>query len=136
MREAPQANRGQVAQAQGEKTMTEPTKRTFTEEIEVAGTELVTFLKDLVDKGNARRVVIRNKQDRVLLEIPLTAGAVIGGAVAIGAPVLAAVGAMAALISEVKLEIERDEQVTAELVEPEKAEEAEAEADKKAGRDL
>ncbi len=113
--------------------MTEPTKRTFTEEIEVAGTELVTFLKDLVDKGNARRVVIRNKQDRVLLEIPLTAGAVIGGAVAIGAPVLAAVGAMAALISEVKLEIERDEEVTAELVEPEEGAE---EAEKKSSRDL
>lgn len=84
-----------------------PEKRTFTEEVEMAGRELVGFVQGLVEKGNARRIVIRTKRGKTLLEVPLTAGAAVGGVVAITAPVLAALGALAALIAEVKVEIER-----------------------------
>ncbi len=84
-------------------------KRTITEEIELAGHELVDFVQDLVAQGNARRVILRNKAGRVLLEVPLTGAAVVGGAVALAAPVLAALGAAAAMLAEVKLEIERDD---------------------------
>ena len=92
-------------------------KRTFTEEIELAGNELVDFVQGLVAKGNARRVIVRNKADRVLLEVPLTGAAVVGGAVALAAPVLAALGAAAALLAEVKLTVEHEEiETEAELL--------------------
>jgi hypothetical protein len=92
-------------------------KRKITEEIEMAGRELVGFVEDLVRKGNARRIIIRNGKGKVLMEIPLTAGAAVGGVVALASPVLAALGALAALIAEVKVEIEReDEDVEAEVV--------------------
>lgn len=99
--------------------MSDKDKRTLTEEIELAGHEVVNFVQDLVAKGNARRVIVRNKKDKVLMEIPLTGAAVVGGVVALGAPVLAALGAAAALMAEVKLEIERDEiEVEAERIDP------------------
>jgi hypothetical protein len=60
-----------------------------------------------VDWGNVRRLIIRNQDDEVLLEVPLTAGVVVGGAVTIVAPVLAAMGALAALLTHVKIEVIR-----------------------------
>jgi len=60
------------------------TERTWTEEIEVAGTELVDHIKELVKAGNVRRVVLRTPDNKLLLEIPLTAGAVAGGVVVLG----------------------------------------------------
>jgi len=93
--------------------------RTWTEEIEVAGHQVLTEIQKLIDQGNARRVILRNKSGRVLLEIPLTAGVAVGGVAALMAPVAAAIGAMVALVSEVKLEIHRvDEPIEAELEAP------------------
>ncbi len=85
-------------------------KRTLSEEIELAGHEVVDFVQHLVAEGNARRVIVRNKEGRVLLEVPLTGAAVVGGAVALAAPLLAALGAAAAMMAEVKLEVEREEE--------------------------
>lgn len=94
-----------------------PEKRTIIEEVEMAGRELVEFVQDLVEKGNVRRIIIRSKGGKTLLEIPLTAGAVVGGAVAIASPVLAALGGLAALLAKVKVEIERDDdEVEAEVL--------------------
>ncbi len=91
--------------------MEEPTqpKRTWTEEIEIAANELVDQVKALIQEGNVRRLIIRRPDGGLLVEIPLTAGAVVGGAVAVFHPVLAAVGAMAALLARVKIEIVREE---------------------------
>jgi hypothetical protein len=83
------------------------TERTWTEEIEVAGTELVDRVKELVKAGNVRRVILRTPDNKLLLEIPLTAGAVAGGVVVLIAPILAALGAMAALLAKVKVEVVR-----------------------------
>jgi hypothetical protein len=83
------------------------TERTWTEEIEVAGSELVDHIKELVKAGNVRKVVLRTPDGKMLLEIPLTAGAVAGGVVVLVAPVLAALGAMAALVAKVKVEVIR-----------------------------
>jgi len=83
------------------------TERTWTEEIEVAGAELVERIKDLVKAGNVRRVILRTPDNKLLLEIPLTAGAVAGGVVVLIAPVLAALGAMAALLAKVKIQVVR-----------------------------
>lgn len=86
---------------------TAKTERTWTEEIEVAGSELVDRVKELVKAGNVRKVILRNPDGKLLLEIPLTAGAVAGGVVVLVAPVLAALGAMAALLARVKVEVVR-----------------------------
>ena len=86
---------------------TEKTERTWTEEIEVAGAELVVRVEELVKAGNVRRVILRTPDDKLLLEIPLTAGAVAGGVVVLVAPVLAALAAMAALLAKVKVLVVR-----------------------------
>jgi hypothetical protein len=86
---------------------TEGDERTFTEHIEIASSELVERTKELIEEGNVRRIIIRNQDDEVLLEVPLTAGVVVGGAVTIVAPVLAAMGALAALLTHVKIEVVR-----------------------------
>jgi len=83
------------------------TERTWTEEIEVAGAELVGRIKELIKAGNVRRLILRTQDNKLLLEIPLTAGAVAGGVVVLVAPVLAALGAMAALLANVKVEVVR-----------------------------
>lgn len=80
---------------------------TWTEEIEITGSQLVDRVKELVDEGNVRRLIIRTSDDRTLLEIPLTAGVAVGSVVTILTPVLAAVGALAALLTNVKLQIVR-----------------------------
>ena len=87
---------------------TEEGERTFTEQIEIAASDLVDRTKELIEEGNVRRIIIRNQDDEVLLEVPLTAGVVVGGAVTIVAPVLAALGALAALLTHVKIEVVRE----------------------------
>jgi hypothetical protein len=84
-------------------------ERTWVEEIEVAGSELVGRIKELIAEGNIRRLIIKKPNGELLIEIPLTAGVVVGGVVTIVAPVLAALGAMAALLVRVKVEVERVE---------------------------
>jgi hypothetical protein len=82
-------------------------EHTLTEEIEIAASELVERTKELVEEGNVRRLIIRTPNDEVLLEVPLTAGVAVGGVVTLVAPVLAALGALAALLTHVKVEIVR-----------------------------
>jgi len=82
-------------------------ERTWIEEIEIAGSELVERVKELVREGNVRRLIIRTSSGELLMEIPLTAGVMVGGAFTIVAPVLAALGAMAALLAKVKVEVVR-----------------------------
>ncbi|GAK61150.1 hypothetical protein U27_01048 [Candidatus Vecturithrix granuli] len=82
-------------------------KRGWTEELEIAASELVDRVKELIAEGNVRRLIIRKPSGEVLIEIPLTAGVAVGGAVTIIAPILAALGAMAALLVKVKIEVIR-----------------------------
>jgi len=94
-------------QQQQEKT--EEKAKTFTEEIEVAGSQLVERVKELVEEGNVRQLRIKSAAgDDVYLEMPLTIGVIAGGAVALAAPWLAVVGAFAALVARVKIEIVRE----------------------------
>ena len=80
---------------------------TWTEEIEITGSQLVDRVKELIDEGNVRRLIVRTSDDETLLEIPLTAGVAVGSVVTIFTPVLAALGALAALLTNVKLQIVR-----------------------------
>ncbi len=76
-----------------------------TEEFRVNGEELIAKVKQLVHEGNIRRIVIKNKDGRTIMEIPLTFG-VVG---ALLAPTLAAIGAIAALVSEATLVVEKSD---------------------------
>jgi hypothetical protein len=76
-----------------------------TEEFRVNGEELLSKIKQLVHEGNVRRVVIKNKEGGTIIEIPMTLG-VVG---ALLAPTLAAVGAVAALLTEATVVVEKSE---------------------------
>ena len=84
-------------------------ERSFTEEIEIAGHQLMARIKELVAEGNVRTLRIKTESGDVFLEIPLTAGAIAGGVVTLAAPWLATIGAIAALATRVKVEIVRND---------------------------
>lgn len=79
------------------------TKRT--EEFKVNGEDLLKKVKDIIKEGNVRRLTVRGKDGKDLIVLPLTLG-VVGIALA---PVLAAVGAIAALVTECTIVVEREE---------------------------
>jgi len=76
-----------------------------TEEFKVDGEDLLKKVKSLIAEGNIRRITIRNKDGKNIVELPLTVGVV--GAVL--APPLAAIGALAALVTECTIVVEREE---------------------------
>ena len=78
---------------------TDPKSESFT----VSGEELLKKVKELINEGNIRRIIIKTKEGKTLVELPLSIGVV--GAVL--APVLAAVGAIAALVTECTITVER-----------------------------
>ncbi|AHC16122.1 DUF4342 domain-containing protein [Salinispira pacifica] len=85
--------------------MSDPHK--FTEEFMVRGSEAVKKVKELIAEGNVRKVIVKNEHDKILFEIPVTAGVAVSGALTLMAPVLAALGAAAALMARVKVEVVR-----------------------------
>ena len=89
-------------------TKSTTTKKKSTETFKVKGGQLVGKVKDLVKEGNVRRIIISDKDGKTLVELPLTIG-VIG---AVLAPVLAAVGAIAALVTECSITVEREKKTT------------------------
>jgi hypothetical protein len=98
------SNRADEAQGIGGFTMTEEKVRT--EEFHVDGDALVSKIKELVHEGNIRRVTIKNEEGKALIDLPLTLG-VVG---AILAPQLAAIGAIAALVTKCTIVVERVEE--------------------------
>ena len=80
------------------------------EEIRLKASELVQKIKDLVAEGNVRRIVVMKENGDRLLEIPMTGGVLAAGALTIIAPVLAGIGAMAALLARVRIRVIRDEE--------------------------
>ena len=77
-----------------------------TEEFQISGDDLLARVKELVHEGNIRRLIIKNEEGKTFLEIPLTVG-VMGAAVALVYPVLAALGAIAALVARLTIVVER-----------------------------
>jgi len=82
------------------------TNKKATEEFTVNGEELVAKVKALINEGNIRRIIIKDVEGKTLVEFPLTIG-VIG---AVLAPILAAVGAIAALVTKCTIVVERREE--------------------------
>ena len=77
-------------------------EQTFTETIKLTGAQVVDAVKNLLHEGNVRRIIVK-QGTRTIAEFPLTAG-VVG---TVFAPMLAAVGALAALLTDCSLEVER-----------------------------
>jgi hypothetical protein len=82
-------------------------KATWTENVELVGDELVLFVKKLAAEGKVQRIRITEPDGDILVDMPLTLGAIAGGAVVMAAPLLAILGALAAFLTKVKLEIIR-----------------------------
>jgi hypothetical protein len=76
-----------------------------TQEFTISGDEVVAKVKELIHEGNVRRIIIKNDDGRTMLEVPLTIG-LIGAALM---PVLAAIGAAAALATRCTIVVEREE---------------------------
>jgi hypothetical protein len=76
-----------------------------TEEFKVEGEKLIGKIKDLLHEGNIRRIIIKDKEGKTVMEIPMTLG-VVGVLIA---PQLAAIGAIAALITEATIVVEKSE---------------------------
>jgi Flp pilus assembly pilin Flp len=77
------------------------------EEFKVSGDNLLTKVRELIHEGNVRRVFIKNEDGATILEIPLTAGLAVTVITAAFSPVLVAVGAIAALLTQVTVGVER-----------------------------
>lgn len=82
------------------------TKESFT----IHGENLLKKVKELINEGNIRKVIIHDKEGKELMSFPLSVG-VVG---TVFAPILAAVGALAALITECTITVEREEQDSTE----------------------
>lgn len=78
-----------------------------TEEFQVDGEALITKVKELIHEGNIRRITLKTDEGRILMDFPLTFG-VVGALVA---PQLAALGAIAALVTKCTLAVEKENQV-------------------------
>jgi hypothetical protein len=76
-----------------------------TEEFKVNGEDLLKKVKEIIAEGNARKITVKSKEGKSIIELPLTIG-VVGAALA---PLLAAVGAIAALVAECTIIVEREE---------------------------
>jgi hypothetical protein len=74
------------------------------EEFKINGDELIKKVKELIHEGNVRRITIKDKNGKELIVLPLTIG-LVGALIA---PALAAVGAMAALVTECSIVVERE----------------------------
>ncbi len=74
-----------------------------TQEFTISGDEVVAKVKELINEGNVRRLIIKNEEGRTILEVPLTLG-VIGAALL---PVFAAIGAAAAIATRCTIVVER-----------------------------
>ena len=89
-------------------------KRTFTEEIEIAGNELVERVKAILAEGNVRQLRLKAEDGDIYLETPLTIGVLAGGAVALAAPWLAILGGVSRSKSYARKKKTRDRSLRAE----------------------
>jgi len=80
--------------------------KTWKEEFKLNGEDVLSKIKELIKEGNVTRILLKNEKDEVIMEIPLTF-ALVG---ALLAPIFAAVGAAAALLTKCTIVVERKEE--------------------------
>lgn len=83
-------------------------KHPFTEELEVAGYQIIDEVTRLLAEGNVRRLLLKSDSGDIIVTVPLTAGTIVGGVVVLAAPWLAFLGAIIGLASKLKIEIVRE----------------------------
>jgi len=83
--------------------------RNFTEEISVLGSQLGSKIKELIEEGNVRRILVQDMQGKTLLEIPLNLGVAAGAGLLFLAPLLAGLGAIATVATRARVVVERYE---------------------------
>ena len=85
--------------------MTEEKKdgKIHSEEFKISGNEILNKIKELIHEGNIRRIILKDESGKTFLEIPLTVG-LVGAALA---PILAAIGAAAALVTKMTIVVEK-----------------------------
>ena len=81
-------------------------EKVHTEEFSVNGEDLLAKVKELIHEGNIRRITIKKKSGETVMEIPLNLG-IVGALIA---PQLAAIGAIAALVTEATVVVEKEEE--------------------------
>ena len=79
------------------------------EQFEVVGDKLLAKVRELLHEGNVRRVILKRDDGSTLFEVPVSAGHAVTAATLALAPVLVAVGAVAAVVSEVTVVVERQD---------------------------
>lgn len=77
------------------------------EQIEVAGDQLVSTVKRLISDGSTRRIVLRSEDGKELFSLPMNVGVAGAGIMTLASPLLAAIGAVAALVSKVHIDVVR-----------------------------
>lgn len=85
-----------------------PNEQRWSEDFRIAGGNAVKKIKDLIRQGNVQKLIIKRPDGTVLKELTVSQGAAIGGALAFLMPQLVAIGAIAALLDVVHIEVIRD----------------------------
>ncbi|MFH0852645.1 MAG: DUF4342 domain-containing protein [bacterium] len=83
-----------------------PEQNSTKKEFKVSGAKLLERVKQLVHEGNIRRIVIKNEEGKILIEVPLTVG--VAGVLLL--PVWAAIGTIAALVAKLTIVVEKDKE--------------------------
>ena len=82
--------------------------KTRTEVFKVTADESIAKIKEIVHEGNVRRIIIQTEEGKNLIEFPLTVGVAAAAGVLLLAPLLAAVGALAAIVTDLTIVVERE----------------------------
>ena len=99
----------------------------FVDEFQIKGEEVLAKVRELVHEGNVRRITILNHDGRTVLEVPLTVGVV--GALLL--PTAAAIGAVAALVTDCTIKVVREKEPAGDI--PEVGDEADADVESEEG---
>lgn len=94
---------------QDDPNKTNESEKTIVEEIEVSTDALKAKVESLAAEASVRRIRIKEPDGDIAVDIPLTVGAVAGGAIVLAAPILALIGVVAAFFAKVKIEVVREE---------------------------
>jgi len=92
-----------------------PDEKTWVEEIQVQGSQLVNKIQELLRDATATRVTICKPNGEEIISLPLTVGVLVGGLLTLAAPRLAAIGAIGGLIAQFKLRVERNSEGQVEV---------------------
>jgi hypothetical protein len=89
-------------------------RNTFYQELKGSTNEIISQIRQLIKKGNARRLMVQNKKGKILFQTQLTAGLAGSTLLAFMAPIISALGMFALVMNDVKVVVEKypDEELT------------------------